>query len=416
MVWTESVEMESAGDAVSAVSSDAMTAEEFYVQDDFSAGDDQSGSGSTLADDSQAGNGSVEDDDSQAGNGSAEGDDSQDGNGSTEDDAGQSGNASFTGMTDGNPSQSEDLSDGFSDGGTDELQEQDSGFGSMNPDSAEEEKNEDDLTDAEIEAQLEPIRELQPLSYVDPPAGNGNGDTGSVGAARAASYPAKYDPRSSLSIPVRNQKPSICAGHTHWLPTWKSHFCRQVQVCLICQKNIWHISLPIEGTILLEIQPTTKTISSIPTEMEEIRLWLPFFLSTWSGMALESQVPYETNADHTLDSDKVPSSQMAYQTTAYLENAAFTSYSVNNIKSLISEYGSVSMSFGMYDTYYNPYTYAYSYPGSAGVNHAITLIGWDDNYSRENFNSASNVTSNGAWIARNSWEMTGRSRLFLYFL
>ena len=191
MVWTKSAEMESAGDAVSAVSSDAMTAEEFYVQDDFSAGDDQSGSGSTLADDSQAGNGS------------------------TEDDAGQSGNASFTGMTDGNPSQSEDLSDGFSDGGTDELQEQDFGFGSMDPDSAEEEKNEDDLTDAEIEAQLEPIRELQPLSYVDPPAGNGNGDTGSVGAARAASYPAKYDPRSSLSIPVRNQKPSnMCWAYT----------------------------------------------------------------------------------------------------------------------------------------------------------------------------------------------------------
>ena len=140
MVWTESVEMESAGDAVSAVSSDAMTAEEFYVQDDFSAGDDQSESGSTLDDDSQAGNGS------------------------TEDDAGQSGNASFTGMTDGNPSQSEDLSDGFSDGGTDELQEQDSGFGSMDPDSAEEEKSEDNLTDAEIEAQLEPIRELQPIS------------------------------------------------------------------------------------------------------------------------------------------------------------------------------------------------------------------------------------------------------------
>lgn len=149
-------------------------------------------------------------------------------------------------MTDGNPSQSEDLSDGFSDGGTDELQEQDFGFGSMDPDSAEEEKNEDDLTDAEIEAQLEPIRELQPLSYIDPPAGNGNGDTGSVGAARAASYPAKYDPRSSLSIPVRNQSLPICAGHTHWLPTWKSHFFRRELGCLICQKNIWHISLPTE--------------------------------------------------------------------------------------------------------------------------------------------------------------------------
>ena len=143
MVWTESAEMENAGDTVSAVSSDEMAAEESYVQDDFSAGDDLSGSGSTLDDAGQAGNGSAEDDDSQAGNGSAEGDDSQAGNGSTENDAGQPGNASFTGMTDGNPSQSEDLSDGFSDGGTDELQKQSSGFESMdpdNPDSAEEEK------------------------------------------------------------------------------------------------------------------------------------------------------------------------------------------------------------------------------------------------------------------------------------
>ena len=126
MVWTENAEMENAGDTVSAVSSDEMAAEESYVQDDISAGADQSGSGSTLDDASQAGNGNVEDDASQTGNGS------------TEDDAGQSGNASFTGMTDGNSYQSEDLSDGFSDGGTDELQEQSSGFGSMDPDSAEE--------------------------------------------------------------------------------------------------------------------------------------------------------------------------------------------------------------------------------------------------------------------------------------
>ena len=50
MVWTESAEMENAGDTVSAVSSDKMAAEESYVQDDFSAGDDLSGSESTLDD------------------------------------------------------------------------------------------------------------------------------------------------------------------------------------------------------------------------------------------------------------------------------------------------------------------------------------------------------------------------------
>ena len=62
------------------------------------------------------------------------------------------------------------------------------------------------------------------------------------------------------------------------------------------------------------------------------------------------------------------------------------------------------MSFGMYDTYYNPYTYAYSYPGSAGVNHAITLIGWDDNYSRSNFNTP--LEGDGAFICQNSWGYT----------
>lgn len=377
MVWTESAEMENAGDTVSAVSSDKMAAEESYVQDDFSAGDDLSGSESTLDDAGQAGNGSTEND------------------------------ASFTGMTDGNPSQSEDLSDGFSDGGTDELQEQDSGFGSMNPDSAEEEKSEDNLTDAEIEAQLEPIRELQPISYVDPPSGNGNGDTGSVGAARAASYPAKYDPRSSISIPVRNQKPSnMC---------WAYTLAANLEISFL-QAGAGLFDLSEEHLAYFFAHRMNDPLGNTANDKNEIlhsyrdggnQTLAAIFLSTWSGMALESQVPYETNADHTLDSDKVPSSQMAYQTTAYLENAAFSSYSVNNIKSLISEYGSVSMSFGMYDTYYNPYTYAYSYPGSAGVNHAVTLIGWDDNYSRENFNSASNVTSNGAWIARNSWGEAG---------
>ena len=34
-------------------------------------------------------------------------------------------------------------------------------------------------------------------------------------------------------------------------------------------------------------------------------------------------------------------------------------------------------------------------------NHAVTIIGWDDNYSKENFNFKPN--NNGAWIAKNSY-------------
>ena len=65
-------------------------------------------------------------------------------------------------MTDGNPSQSEDLSDGFSDGVLMNFRNKILALAAWIRILAEEEKNEDDLTDAEIEAQLEPIRELQP--------------------------------------------------------------------------------------------------------------------------------------------------------------------------------------------------------------------------------------------------------------
>ena len=306
-------------------------------------------------------------------------------------------------MTDGETSESE----GFSDGSQEEIQEQAGGFGSLDPEDPDPSQDnvveEASLTEEEVQIQLEPIRELQPISYVDPPSGNGNGDVGSVGAARAASYPAKYDPRGSLSIPVRNQKPSnMCWAYTLAANLEISFLRAGAGAFDLSEEHLAYFFANRQN------DPLGNTASDRNAVLHSYReggnqTLAAIFLSTWSGMALESQVPYETNEDHTLDSDSVPASGMAYNTTAYLENAAFSSYSVNNVKSLISEYGSASMSFGMYDIYYNPYTCAYSYPKGTSVNHAITLVGWDDNYSKDNFNAASGVTSDGAWIARNSW-------------
>lgn len=63
-------------------------------------------------------------------------------------------------------------------------------------------------------------------------------------------------------------------------------------------------------------------------------------------------------------------------------------------------------------TYINTETWAhYTYPiekqdGSYGVdpaNHAVAVIGWDDNYERSNFLEGHQPDGNGAWIAKNSW-------------
>ena len=44
--------------------------------------------------------------------------------------------------------------------------------------------------------------------------------------------------------------------------------------------------------------------------------------------------------------------------------------------------------------------YAY-YDGVNSINHAVSIIGWDDNYSASNFKTK--PASNGAWLIKNSW-------------
>lgn len=55
--------------------------------------------------------------------------------------------------------------------------------------------------------------------------------------------------------------------------------------------------------------------------------------------------------------------------------------------------------------YYNSQTGALYYPESAtaNINHAVAIIGWDDNYATTNFNSAHVPSDKGAWIVQNSW-------------
>ncbi|MBQ9064578.1 MAG: hypothetical protein IJ123_03950 [Blautia sp.] len=134
-----------------------------------------------------------------------------------------------------------------------------------------------------------------------------------------------------------------------------------------------------------------------------------FHLSTWSGMAYESTYP----------SAKGPfAASAAYDTAAYVKNVAFFSNNksnsmsarVNRIKNMITTYKSATClisfaatAYANQGNYYNPDTAAFCNPKEGSVNHAVTIVGWDDSYSKNNFNAVSGVTSDGAWIVKNSW-------------
>jgi len=78
----------------------------------------------------------------------------------------------------------------------------------------------------------------------------------------------------------------------------------------------------------------------------------------------------------------------------------------NNIKSHIMKYGAVAVAvYAPNDTYfYNSSTYA-AYCNMYGLwtNHAVTIVGWDDSFPIENFNSYCRPTKPGAYIVKNSW-------------
>jgi C1A family cysteine protease len=77
----------------------------------------------------------------------------------------------------------------------------------------------------------------------------------------------------------------------------------------------------------------------------------------------------------------------------------------NQLKSAIMAHGGVSASLYMDESssYLNKTNWAYYYNNTATTqtNHAITLIGWDDNYSKTKFSQA--PPGNGAFLVKNSW-------------
>lgn len=53
--------------------------------------------------------------------------------------------------------------------------------------------------------------------------------------------------------------------------------------------------------------------------------------------------------------------------------------------------------------YLNTDTWAHYTYETAGLNHAVTVVGWDDSYPKENFLEGKQPPEDGAWLVKNSW-------------
>lgn len=122
------------------------------------------------------------------------------------------------------------------------------------------------------------------------------------------------------------------------------------------------------------------------------------YLAAWQGPVYEKDDPYGDGA-----TDESLSPVKHVQEIRIIDGKDY-----QGIKEAVFKYGGVQTS--LYSNissskgnskYFNKDTNAYCYMGSEKPNHDVVIIGWDDNYPKDNFNV--DLEGDGAFICQNSW-------------
>ncbi len=140
-------------------------------------------------------------------------------------------------------------------------------------------------------------------------------------------------------------------------------------------------------------------------------------LMRWSGLADESVDALKYSAANTagLGGEHAYQDNVAHVTSA----KHFFGSNVDEVKRHIMEYGAGAMGVRVSNASGTAYhggvnttngticwiqsAVAYQDPGFYYADHDVTVVGWDDTYSKDNFNQGYRPNNDGAWIVKNSW-------------
>ena len=283
-------------------------------------------------------------------------------------------------------------------------------------------------------------------NYYDPSAWNGfipsdsnygfaergqNGRSANdIEADKNISYPAKYDPRPTGVSGVRCQFLGSCWAYSA-LAAAESNLIKKgyadSSIDLSEMQLVYfmdHVNEDPLGNYTkdTEYKPDCdkdKTLIEIFERGGSSKAAVSF-LSKWTGPILESQAPL-------IDMCTIPSSEYdayyeqinnttlgqelcANSSKWHFKGAKYCDYDIDhidNVKELITNYGGVSMAYysadsERYTKFFNEgEDLSYYFPYKAAANHAVELVGWDDNYSASNFTNK--PAGDGAWLMKNSW-------------
>ena len=125
-----------------------------------------------------------------------------------------------------------------------------------------------------------------------------------------------------------------------------------------------------------------------------------FALARWSGTETEENAPFNGFPDLMGNYGE----EARYSSVAHLQNSEYISPDdETGIKQSIIDNGSITVSFYYNITFLNPTVNGAAYYQNSVdyTNHTAVIVGWDDNYSKDNFKRT--PERDGAWLVKNSW-------------
>ena len=134
-------------------------------------------------------------------------------------------------------------------------------------------------------------------------------------------------------------------------------------------------------------------------------------LARWTGLVAENDLPYEEPFSPDKTASEYPNSlhlRDAFYLYGWSQPDSVPERLGNDAwKRLIMENGGLSIAYSHYKKFYSPGEKSFYNPkGEVGDGHQVLVVGWNDNYSKNNFNSSDLIPppkNDGAWLAKNSW-------------
>lgn len=249
--------------------------------------------------------------------------------------------------------------------------------------------------------ELDSLAEIAAIGHIEPVGKESVNAYTELSEVKAGSLPSSYSSKDlGYTTPVRQQYTNTC---------WAFSSLASLETLLLKSgENVQHFS-PQHMNIWGSMEDSGLGWQRENLESDGGYSYIAMgYLTSWGGPLLDSELPIEADKSAYNEANSVYSSDYGVTEIKYVGRDT----PIETVKSYIMDYGAVVANFNAdtvnymtssADGFYCPDG---TLPTSSLYGHAVSIVGWDDNYPKENFantHSGDTPENNGAWLFKNSW-------------